>query len=437
MSQLVKAATTDYDFSMENRSSEADSGQVRPVGTNYHRVQAEREIDLKAKTRFWSQVQQEEQQRKQAEEEAKRKRNEIDRATEASALLHSNSGGGDKSVLLLREKCQNERPDAGCNAAKRKFEVPIRERESFWAAQEHEERQRRAEEQSRRDEQRKRIECEIQSRASTAKALKRNFDGWQSTNASGGPAQNGAINGRTDAKAEIERERREVRDRMSEQNNEDKENLTTTNATIEATSNNGYEEDHVELLNGAPKEMIGLGNRCVEPLRLTDSISCNVTPTESIREDKKKRESMDNGFEYDVDEEGNKKQPDQLYSCTAFQADEEEEEEEEQDEEAVEEEDEDLDDELCVSDLLQQGRRLEVIAEEEEEEDNLKVLLAGKGKCAKAIYDYQASDDQEISFDPDDIITHIRQTFDTWWEGLGPDNKYGLFPANYVELIDY
>jgi len=23
-----------------------------------------------------------------------------------------------------------------------------------------------------------------------------------------------------------------------------------------------------------------------------------------------------------------------------------------------------------------------------------------------------------------------------WWQGLGPHGNYGLFPANYVEIID-
>jgi hypothetical protein len=23
-----------------------------------------------------------------------------------------------------------------------------------------------------------------------------------------------------------------------------------------------------------------------------------------------------------------------------------------------------------------------------------------------------------------------------WWQGVGPDGTYGLFPANYVELIE-
>lgn len=54
---------------------------------------------------------------------------------------------------------------------------------------------------------------------------------------------------------------------------------------------------------------------------------------------------------------------------------------------------------------------------------------------ARALYDYQAADESEISFDPGDIITHIDQIDEGWWQGLAPDGTYGLFPANYVELI--
>lgn len=45
------------------------------------------------------------------------------------------------------------------------------------------------------------------------------------------------------------------------------------------------------------------------------------------------------------------------------------------------------------------------------------------------------ADESEITFDPGDIITHIDQIDEGWWQGLGPDGAYGLFPANYVELI--
>lgn len=41
--------------------------------------------------------------------------------------------------------------------------------------------------------------------------------------------------------------------------------------------------------------------------------------------------------------------------------------------------------------------------------------------------------DDEISFDPDDIITNIEMIDDGWWRGVCK-GRYGLFPANYVEL---
>lgn len=45
------------------------------------------------------------------------------------------------------------------------------------------------------------------------------------------------------------------------------------------------------------------------------------------------------------------------------------------------------------------------------------------------------ADDTEITFDPGDIITHIAFVDEGWWQGLAPDGAYGLFPANYVELM--
>ncbi|XP_008476634.1 drebrin-like protein [Diaphorina citri] len=57
------------------------------------------------------------------------------------------------------------------------------------------------------------------------------------------------------------------------------------------------------------------------------------------------------------------------------------------------------------------------------------------GLQAQALYDYQAADDTEISFEPGDILTHIDQIDAGWWQGLAPDGTYGLFPANYVQLL--
>uniref|UniRef100_A0A668APT4 Drebrin-like b n=1 Tax=Myripristis murdjan TaxID=586833 RepID=A0A668APT4_9TELE len=48
---------------------------------------------------------------------------------------------------------------------------------------------------------------------------------------------------------------------------------------------------------------------------------------------------------------------------------------------------------------------------------------------------YPLADDTEISFDPDEIITGIEMIDEGWWRGYGPDGHFGMFPANYVELI--
>eukprot|EP00092_Neocalanus_flemingeri_P087850 GFUD01110923.1.p1 GENE.GFUD01110923.1~~GFUD01110923.1.p1 ORF type:complete len:486 (-),score=176.06 GFUD01110923.1:56-1513(-) len=74
--------------------------------------------------------------------------------------------------------------------------------------------------------------------------------------------------------------------------------------------------------------------------------------------------------------------------------------------------------------------------EEEVEESAASPALDSYGTCAVALYDYQASDETEISFDPGQIISHIDQIDPGWWQGLGPQGNYGLFPANYVEIID-
>lgn len=54
---------------------------------------------------------------------------------------------------------------------------------------------------------------------------------------------------------------------------------------------------------------------------------------------------------------------------------------------------------------------------------------------AKALWDYQAEDQTELSFNPDDVITQIQMVHDGWWYGRAPNGMMGLFPSNYVQLI--
>lgn len=55
------------------------------------------------------------------------------------------------------------------------------------------------------------------------------------------------------------------------------------------------------------------------------------------------------------------------------------------------------------------------------------------GLTAVALYDYQAAAEDEITFDPDEIITNIDMIDEGWYRGKCR-GKVGLFPANYVEL---
>ncbi|OJJ53285.1 hypothetical protein ASPSYDRAFT_50789 [Aspergillus sydowii CBS 593.65] len=52
---------------------------------------------------------------------------------------------------------------------------------------------------------------------------------------------------------------------------------------------------------------------------------------------------------------------------------------------------------------------------------------------AKALYDYEAAEDNELSFPEDAEITNIEFPDDDWWLGEYR-GKTGLFPANYVQL---
>lgn len=49
-----------------------------------------------------------------------------------------------------------------------------------------------------------------------------------------------------------------------------------------------------------------------------------------------------------------------------------------------------------------------------------------------SLFDTEADD--EISFNPDDIITNIEMIDEGWWKGQC-HGQTGLFPAAYVELM--
>ena len=53
----------------------------------------------------------------------------------------------------------------------------------------------------------------------------------------------------------------------------------------------------------------------------------------------------------------------------------------------------------------------------------------------RAIFLSLTEGEDEVSFDPGDIIEEIEKVDEGWWRGRAPSGAYGLFPANYVELL--
>jgi hypothetical protein len=54
----------------------------------------------------------------------------------------------------------------------------------------------------------------------------------------------------------------------------------------------------------------------------------------------------------------------------------------------------------------------------------------------KAVYDYQACRDDELSFCKHAIITNVNRQDDGWWRGDYGGKKQHWFPSNYVEVIE-
>ncbi|XP_036453787.1 drebrin-like protein [Colossoma macropomum] len=84
-----------------------------------------------------------------------------------------------------------------------------------------------------------------------------------------------------------------------------------------------------------------------------------------------------------------------------------------------------------------------IVNREETDEEDVQIEASENGEltagrrllCVRALYDYQAEDDSELSFEPGDIISDVETVDKAWWRGFSKDGRQGLFPANYVETI--
>ncbi|KAF2463022.1 uncharacterized protein BDR25DRAFT_298737 [Lindgomyces ingoldianus] len=58
------------------------------------------------------------------------------------------------------------------------------------------------------------------------------------------------------------------------------------------------------------------------------------------------------------------------------------------------------------------------------------------GKRAVIQYDYEKAEDNEIGLREGEYVTHIEMVDEDWWMGQNSAGETGLFPSNYVELVE-
>ncbi|XP_053390610.1 tyrosine-protein kinase SRK2-like [Mercenaria mercenaria] len=77
-----------------------------------------------------------------------------------------------------------------------------------------------------------------------------------------------------------------------------------------------------------------------------------------------------------------------------------------------------------------------VTTEQTHRGSNTDKLGITSGFSVKALYDYEAGADDEISLYTDDIITNVDPANEYWWMGTTTNGTRGLFPSNYVEIFE-
>src|SRR5262249_54428879 len=61
---------------------------------------------------------------------------------------------------------------------------------------------------------------------------------------------------------------------------------------------------------------------------------------------------------------------------------------------------------------------------------------AGRGKVALIEYDYSKAEDNEIDLVDGENVTKLDMVDEDWWMGTNSQGETGLFPSNYVKLVE-
>lgn len=73
---------------------------------------------------------------------------------------------------------------------------------------------------------------------------------------------------------------------------------------------------------------------------------------------------------------------------------------------------------------------------EEEEEVEEEEERSGSGHRAIVVYDYEKAEDNEVDLREDEYVVDIDMVDDDWWLGTNSQGDRGLFPSNYVKLVE-
>ena len=61
-------------------------------------------------------------------------------------------------------------------------------------------------------------------------------------------------------------------------------------------------------------------------------------------------------------------------------------------------------------------------------------VIGDQGPVYRAMYDYEAQDDDEVSFVEDDIVVNVQPVDDGWVLGVVQrTNQRGMIPSNYIQ----
>ncbi|APA13682.1 hypothetical protein SS1G_07643 [Sclerotinia sclerotiorum 1980 UF-70] len=63
-------------------------------------------------------------------------------------------------------------------------------------------------------------------------------------------------------------------------------------------------------------------------------------------------------------------------------------------------------------------------------------VSAASGKRALIQYDYEKAEDNELELIEGEYVTNIEMVDEDWWMGTNSKGESGLFPSNYVELVE-